>query len=76
MIDNIIKNRATVISSDFNYLYLTENSKEFISYVIVPIIINGDVFGAIMIFSETTNIGEFEKIIANNTAKFLSKYIE
>ena len=75
-IDAVIQNRTTIIEKEFKEVSLTVDSKEILSYVIAPIIANGDAVGAVMILSKNRNLDEFEEKTASIAAKFLGKYIE
>lgn len=46
------------------------------SFVICPIIVNGDTMGTVIIFSDREYIGEIDVKLATITANFLAKHIE
>ncbi len=76
-LENIIKEREYVIQKDKIKLKLLNNGlEEEASFVIWPIIANGDSVGLVIILSEERVITEIEEKIAKITAQFLEKYIE
>lgn len=52
------------------------DKKEMMTYTIATIIVNGDVFGSVMIFNKTGSLGEMEQTIVNVMANFLAKHID
>lgn len=75
-IDKIIQNRNVVIERDFCELNLAINLSEKASYIISPIIVNGDAIGAVIMFSLTRNLDDFDVKTISIASKFLGKYIE
>ena len=47
-----------------------------ISYIINPIIINGDLLGSLILYSEKENINEIDYDVIEFSNLFLEKYLE
>lgn len=75
-LDEIIQSRNVVTCYDFEEIYLTADKKVFASYVVAPVIVNGDVMGAVMILSNSKRVDDFAEKTATIASKFLGKYIE
>ena len=75
-IERLINSRKSQIvkMSDENSMlfYSAENIQ---LYVISPIMLNGDVFGSIIIFDDNNNLSNCEVIIATSFSQYLSKQI-
>lgn len=50
--------------------------EENMTYTIATIIVNGDVFGSVLIFDKEGAVGEMEQTIASVMANFLAKHID
>lgn len=75
-LENIMKERKNVIETSNHQIELLENTKEVLSYVIYPIIMNGDAMGLVLVISENSDIGQLEEKLVNVVAQFLGKHIE
>ncbi len=75
-IDDIIQKRNMVVEKDFKEITLVFNTIEEASYIIAPIIVNGDAIGAVIMLSTTRNLDDFDVKTISIAAKFLGKYIE
>lgn len=75
-LDGIIQNRTTVFSKDISKISIIDDEYQDASYVIAPIISNGDAVGAVIIFSTTEKIDDFIVKTGIIAATFLGKYIE
>lgn len=75
-IDDIIQKRNIVVEKDFNDITLVINNTEKASYIIAPIIVNGDAIGAVIMLSTTRNLDDFDVKTISIASKFLGKYIE
>lgn len=75
-LDEVIQNRTTVYSKDITRFSIISDEYQNASYVIAPIISNGDAVGAVIIFSTTEKIDDFIIKTGVIAAKFLGKYIE
>ena len=75
-IERLINARKTqivsVIEENTRVFADTENIK---LYIVSPILANGDVYGSIIIFNQTNNLGEAEKNIASAFADYLGRQI-
>ena len=75
-LDLLIKNRIVESSKDFSKISFINNDFIEASYVIAPIITNGDAMGAVIIMSTDEKIDDFVIKTGVIAAKFLGKYIE
>ena len=75
-LDEIIQNRLTVFSKEITSFCIINDECENASYVISPIISNGDAVGAVIIFSIFDKIDDFIIKTCVIAATFLGKYIE
>ena len=71
-----LKNREIVVEKNKIEVEFIDDLKEKYSYTISPIITNGDVIGAVVIFSDSDNITDLEVKLAAVTSNFLGKHIE
>ena len=72
----IMDYREVVMNKEIEDLEITENEIEEMSYVIVPIILNGDPIGLIVIASLDESVLDLDGKIAMIMSSFLAKYIE
>ena len=70
-----LKNREIVVEKNKIEVEFIDDLKEKYSYTISPIITNGDVIGAVVIFSDSDNITDLEVKLAAVTSNFLGKHI-
>ena len=75
-LDTIIQKRVVKFSYEKEKINLVFNTNENASYVIAPIITNGDAVGAVIILFLDDNIDDFIVKTGSIAAKFLGKYIE
>lgn len=75
-LENIMRDRKTVIESTTHEIELVDLDKENLAYIISPIIMNGDAIGLVLVLSEKNDIGQTEEKLASVTAQFLGKHIE
>ena len=75
-IDKIIQKRNVVFEPSFKEFSLIPNVSELSSYIIAPIIGNGDAIGAVIMMSTTRRLDDFDVKTISIAAKFLGKYIE
>ena len=73
-VTRIIENRQQV-SNDFTKLCLTKSILD-ISYIINPIIINGDLFGSLILYSQKDDITDLDRDTICFSNLFLEKYLE
>lgn len=71
-----LNNRESVIEKDKIEVEFVEGIKEICSYVFTPILTNGDIVGAVVIFCLQDSITDTEVKMANLTSNFLGKHIE
>lgn len=75
-IDLIIQNRVVVSSKTTSKIDIISDYYVEASYVVAPIITNGDAVGAVIIMSSSDEIDDFVVKTGIIAAKFLGKYIE
>jgi len=75
-LEEIMKTRETIVEKNITSIKLVESKTEQMSYVIVPIIMNGDAIGLVLVSSSEEGLLEIDEKMANITASFLAKYIE
>ena len=75
-LEKIIFDRSLASSKDLDSVSIIKDNSIEASYVIAPIIANGDTMGAIIILSTEDRIDDFIIKTCNICAKFLGKYIE
>ena len=75
-LEEIIENRSVVSSKEIEEVSIIKENTVEASYVISPIIANGDAMGAIIIMSPEDRIDDFIVKTGSICGKFLGKYIE
>lgn len=75
-LENIMNERRCVVETNMHPIELLESVKESLSYVIYPIIMNGDAVGLVVVISDKNDLGQLEEKLVNITAQFLGKHIE
>ena len=75
-LDEMIQKRVVISSKAMVNISIIDGIVENVSYVIAPIISNGDVIGAVIILSFEGEIDSFSMKTGVIAAKFLGKYIE
>lgn len=76
VLDDIIQKREVAFSINIDNISFVDSMEEKGSYVISPIISNGDAIGAVIIIFLDSNIDDFVIKTCNIASKFLGKYIE
>ena len=74
-LEKILNDRKTIIEKNKSEIEFIDGLKEICSYTISPIITNGDVIGAVIIFSNNS-ITDVEVKLASVTSNFLERHIE
>ena len=75
-LENVMSDRKYLVENSMHPIELIDNLKESLSYVIYPIIMNGDAVGLVLAISNNGDIGQLEEKLVNITAQFLGKHIE
>ena len=75
-LEKIMSDRKYVLEKSSHEIELLDKEKELLSYIISPIIMNGDAIGLAMIISDKDDIGQLEEKMVNVMAQFLGKYVE
>ena len=75
-LENIMKERKLVVVHNLHSIELIDSVSEEYSYVISPVIMNGDAIGLVLIISEQDDISQVEEKMADVVSKFLGKHIE
>lgn len=71
----ILDKRSMLVTQSATNFKIIDSKDEFINYLFLPIIINGDVIGSLFLFSNDL-INENDKLIMKLVLKFLEKNIE
>ena len=71
----LINKRKSIMETDMKKLYLTDRIIKC-SYVIEPIIVNGELLGSIIVLSENRSIKNSEYDIVKVISSFFTKYLE
>lgn len=75
-VDKIIQNRKSEVSRDRQDVFIVSGIKVNASYIISPIIVNGDAIGAVIMMSTTKELSNDDIRTINIASKILSKYVE
>ena len=75
-LENVMKDRKIIIEGTQCDVELLDGVKDYLSYIICPIIMNGDAIGLLLILSDKDDISVSDEKIAYVTAQFLGKHIE
>lgn len=73
---NLISERKITFSPQLNQINIIGDKRENLSYIIVPIIANGDLIGSIIMLSKDTPLTKTDELILKIVASFLSTHIE
>ncbi len=76
MLENIMKERKNIVEYNNHEIELLENEKEVFSYVICPIIMNGDAIGLVLVISDKNDISQLDEKLVQVASQFLGKHIE
>ena len=72
---NIISTRKQTFNPELTRINITDKEEE-ISYIITPIIANGDLIGSIIMLSNDTPLTKNDELISKIVASFLQTHIE
>lgn len=75
-LESTMNERKNIIETSKHPIELLENFKESLSYVIYPIIMNGDAMGLVLVVSDKSDVGLLDEKLVSITAQFLGKHIE
>lgn len=75
-LENIMKERKSIIEQNNHSIELIDLENENLSYIILPIIMNGDAIGLVIVLSEKSDISLSDEKIATVVSQFLGKHIE
>lgn len=75
-LEGVMRNRESIVFNNVQNISLVEGGIEKLASIIVPIIMNGDVMGLVLVLSEKSDIGQLEEKMATVAAQFLGKHIE
>lgn len=73
---SIIKKRESIIEKGLKNIVLTDYYSCDGSYMIQPIVSNGDVVGLVILLSTEGQVGEIEEKVVQIASQFLAKYLE
>lgn len=71
-----IERREHILEKHSKDITFSEGILKQGTYVIYSILVEGDVVGLVILFSETENISEVEEKVVQIAAQFLAKYLE
>lgn len=75
-LEKIMNDRKLVVETALHDIELLDGEKETFSYIVSPIIMNGDAIGLVLVISDKCDIGQVEEKLVNIAAQFLGKYVE
>ena len=75
-LEGVMKDRESIVFNNVQNISLVEENIEKLAAIIVPIIMNGDVMGLVLVLSEKSDVGQLEEKMAIVAAQFLGKHIE
>ncbi len=75
-LEKIIEEREVVVERENKKIELVSGETEEASYMISPILANGDSIGLVIILSKEKSITELEEKVVRITSQFLEKHIE
>ena len=75
-LEGVMRNSESIVFNNVQNISLVEGDIEKLASIIVPIIMNGDVMGLVLVLSEKSDIGRLEEKMATVAAQFLGKHIE
>lgn len=74
-LEDLLEGRTPVFSNNVKDISIIERNKEECNYYIVPLIINSDVCGSLILLSKR-EIEDSDKIMIDVTSKLIVKYME
>ena len=75
-LESIMKERKNIFETSVHTVELHENEKDKLSYIIQPIIMNGDAVGLVLVISDKNDITQLDEKLISVMAQFLGKHIE
>lgn len=75
-LESIMKERKNIFETSVLTVELHENEKDKLSYIIQPIIMNGDAVGLVLVISDKNDITQLDEKLISVMAQFLGKHIE
>lgn len=75
-LESIMKDRRNIVETSNHSIELLDGIKDSFSYVICPIIMNGDAVGLVMAISENSDVTQLDEKLISVIAQFLGKHIE
>jgi len=75
-LESVMESREYVFADNYVEVELVNGVVDTLSYVLSPIIVNGDCTGSIIIMSKKNKMTDFEHKTVLIAAKFLGKYLE
>lgn len=76
LLENIMKERRSLLETSVHEIQILDNENESLSYVIYPIIMNGDAIGLVMVLSDKSDIDKLDEKLISVAAQILGKYVE
>ena len=75
-LENIMRERKSIIEQNNHGIELIDLENENLSYIILPIIRNGDAIGLVIVLSDKNDISLSDEKNATVVSQFLGKHIE
>ncbi len=72
----IMSERHNIIKLNKEKLNIIEGISDYYSYIAMPIIVNGDAIGLVLVLSNEEDINKLHESIVLLLSKFLGKYVE
>ncbi len=72
----LINKENKIDAEEIKALKIIENEIEEVYSILMPIVVNGDSIGLLIILSEMNKLGDFDKKIANFIVDFLARHME
>ena len=73
---SFIERRVPILENHKKKIQICENLELESTYIIEPIIVNGDAIGLFIILSQDNNVSDIEKTIGQIASGFFQKYLE
>lgn len=75
-LETIMNERHNIIKLNREKLDIVEGTSEYFSYIAMPIIVNGDAIGLVLVLSIDEDINKTHESIVLLLTKFLGKYVD
>lgn len=73
---NLVKKREVFVANDIANMDVVKVDEDKKYYLMIPIVVNGDLMGSLFLYSEDVSINELDKFLLKFVLYFLEKNIE